>query len=391
MSESNQILSALDPRELGRRLRLARERRGLKQEDAAKIINVARTTLVAIEKGERRIRPAELVRLAIEYGRSVSDFIEQPSYLVQFTQPQFRGPEAYEDAADAQIEQSIELLKELAYDYFALEQRLNTPLAKKYPAEYPVGKLTPAEIGENVALDERQRLGLGDRPIPLMRDLLEQEVGLRIYFFRIQPSAKYSEIYLYSEEIGGCLAVNVLHPEVRNRWSLGHGYGHFLTSRYQPWAGAAGDYSGRRSESEKIADQFTIHFLMPTSGVTRKFNDMKLLKGMISPSDLVEIAHYFGVSFETLCYRLEDLRLVPPGILEVLRNKGFKLKEAQQRLGLEPLSSKRERIPLRHQLLAIQALEKGLISESSFAKLLEVDLLEAREIFQTLTRENLSL
>ena len=57
MNDGEKILQTIDPRELGRKLRLARERRGMKQEEAAKVIAVARTTIVAIEKGERRIRP----------------------------------------------------------------------------------------------------------------------------------------------------------------------------------------------------------------------------------------------------------------------------------------------------------------------------------------------
>jgi DNA-binding XRE family transcriptional regulator len=54
------ILSRIDLRELGRELQLARNRRGLTQAESAKIINAARTTITAIEKGAteqvRRIR-----------------------------------------------------------------------------------------------------------------------------------------------------------------------------------------------------------------------------------------------------------------------------------------------------------------------------------------------
>lgn len=387
MNDAEKILSVLDARELGRKLRLARERRGMKQEEAAKAIGVARTTIVAIEKGERRIRPEELVQLALEYGRDVTEFLQEMEETL-FTEPQFRGPEHYEDEEDAKIEQWIEALKELATDYYEYEQLLDAPMVKKYPTEYEVGRLKAAELGESIALEERQRLGLGDKPISILRTLLEQEVGLRIYYLPIKPS-KYSAIYLYSDQIGGCIAVNSQHPEDRDRMSLAHDYGHFLTSRYKPTLYIEGFYP-RRSENEKIADQFAVHFLMPTTGITRKFNDIRKAKGKVTPYDLVEMAHYFGVSFEALCYRLEELHLIPSGMLEHLKEQGFKVRDVQQRLGLELLPADRQRIPLRHTFLAVEALDQGLISESRFAQLLEVDRLEARAIFAALRGEALS-
>lgn len=378
MSNADKILNSIDPRELGKRLRLARERRDMTQEAAAKAINVARTTIVAIEKGERRIRPDELVQLAIEYGKDVNALIQETKGPL-FSEPQFRGPEQFESEEDEKIEQWIETLKELAIDYFDYEQMLNAPMVRKYPAEYEVGRLKAEDIGESIALEERQRLGLGDKPIANLRMVLEEEVGLRIYYLPLKPS-KYSAIYLYSDQIGGCIAVNVNHPEDRGRMSLAHDYGHFLTSRYKPKLYIEG--YGYRSENEKIAEQFGVHFLMPTTGVTRRFNDIRKSKDTVTPYDLVAIAHYFGVSFEALCRRLEGLRLIPAGILDYLKEEGFKVREVQRQLKLEALPEQRQRLPLRHRLLAVEALSNGLISESRFAELLDVqDRLDARAIF----------
>ncbi len=46
-------------------------------EEAAHIIEVADTTLIAIEKGERRINASELIKLAYAYGCQVGDFVER--------------------------------------------------------------------------------------------------------------------------------------------------------------------------------------------------------------------------------------------------------------------------------------------------------------------------
>ena len=61
------VLETIDPRGLGQRLQEARKARGITQQDVADSLSVARTTITALEKGERRIRPDELIQLAKLY------------------------------------------------------------------------------------------------------------------------------------------------------------------------------------------------------------------------------------------------------------------------------------------------------------------------------------
>src|SRR3546814_7216610 len=72
----------ISPQELGERLKLARETAGITQADAASEIEVARTILVAMEKGERRVRIQELQKLARFYGTSVNAMLRQESVTV---------------------------------------------------------------------------------------------------------------------------------------------------------------------------------------------------------------------------------------------------------------------------------------------------------------------
>ena len=69
------VFDLLDPHVLGQRLQEARRAAGLTQEAVAAPMDMARTTVVAIEKGERRLTPEELIRFAKAYGRQVSDFV----------------------------------------------------------------------------------------------------------------------------------------------------------------------------------------------------------------------------------------------------------------------------------------------------------------------------
>ncbi|XWK89578.1 MAG: XRE family transcriptional regulator [Phormidium sp.] len=193
--------------------------------DAAQVIDAARTTIVAIEKGERRLKPKELIKLARAYGKAVSDFV-RPSPVIEPFEVQFRAVYRRTDEEEAQINPIILRLEELCRNYLELEKIMDAPLPRNYPQEYEVTNMPIATAAESIAIAERQRLGLGDGPIPVLRDVLEQSVGLRIFY--LQMPSKYSGIYSYDEQIGGCIAINANHPEERRRWSLAHEYLHFL-------------------------------------------------------------------------------------------------------------------------------------------------------------------
>ena len=62
------VLDHIAPTDLGERLRIARESAKVTQAAASAAAGMARTTLVAIEQGQRRIRLDELQGLAKLYG-----------------------------------------------------------------------------------------------------------------------------------------------------------------------------------------------------------------------------------------------------------------------------------------------------------------------------------
>ena len=377
------ILDKLDMRKLGRELQQARTKRGLKQAEAAQILNVARTTITAIEKGERRIKADEIIKLARAYGRQVNDFVRQRPQIEPF-QVQFRGPYLRDEDEDREISKYIDELEELSKDYFELEQITNSPLVKKYPIEYDPAGLRVDLAAEDVANQERKRLGLGDGPIPMLRDILEQDVGLRIFYLEIKPS-KYSAMYLFNHELGGCIGINRLHPEERRRWSLAHDYGHFLAHRFKPTMFVINNYQ-RVPQSERFADYFAACFLMPSSGLTMRFNDIRKTKEKIIVADLCILAHFYGVSVEALTIRLEELKLIPTGVWDRLQQGDFKVREAQAQLGLGEIPSQDSQLPIRYQNLAVLAFEQGLITEGQLSHYLRVDRLKARSTAENLRR-----
>src|SRR3546814_604518 len=70
-------LEDIDAATIGERLRIARNGAGLNQEDAAKALAVSRPTIIAIEKGQRKVRLDELDRLAGLYGITLNRLLAQ--------------------------------------------------------------------------------------------------------------------------------------------------------------------------------------------------------------------------------------------------------------------------------------------------------------------------
>jgi hypothetical protein len=60
------------------------------------------------------------------------------------------------------------------------------------------------------------------------------------------------------------------------------------------------------------------------------------------------------------------------GTLERLRDRGLKVRKVQQEMGLEPIGERIDMAPIHYQHLAIEALDRGLITEGRFANFLGV-------------------
>ena len=208
------------PKKIGTRLRRAREARGLTQGEAAQSLGVARTTLSAIEAGNRQVRPDALLHLSGMYGRTLNELIGEREIISDFPLqlPVSRLAKFVGDA-EAELSEAVHRFQRLCEDYLFLETTIGVSLRRDYPPEYPIMQSRPEQSGQDAATAERNRLGLGDGPIPDLRRVLEDEVGLRV--FAIPLPSKVASIFTYNEVLGGCIAVNELHPPERRQWSLG--------------------------------------------------------------------------------------------------------------------------------------------------------------------------
>lgn len=372
------ISEQISTTEIGERLRLAREAVKIKQAEAANAIKVARTTIVAMEKGERRARMNELQQLARLYQTSVNALLREESIHIDLA-PRFRRMFSAEDTA---ADQAVGLLAELAKAEVELENLLGIKRTRDYPPERPI---LPGDVriqAENDAMELRQRLGLGIAPITDIVTLLEMELGVRVYVRRFD--GRISGLFVYDETLGASILLNANHPRERRNQTAGHETGHFISTRSQPELLHL--RQGTNTREERYAQAFGRAFLTPARAMMQKFQEVTAGSDNLSGRHVIILSHFFGVSREAVVRRLEELCLVKRGTWDWFETNGnITDQHARQVLGdlSAPDAYKAEAdrpTTLRLNLLASEAYRKELLSEGQLARMLNLDRVELREL-----------
>ncbi|MCG8425567.1 MAG: XRE family transcriptional regulator [Proteobacteria bacterium] len=369
----------LDGKVLGTRLREARTEAGLTQKQAAQAVSVSRTTMVAIEQGDRRVQPEELVALATLYGVSVHSLAHPGMASFDFVTA-FRGsPASREDGAASH--QIVQLMGRLATSYVEIERQLNRPLHARYPLEYRIHRGSLKPQAEDVASQLRHQMGVGITPIPDIVSLVELELGLRVFIRGID--SRMSGAFAYHEAVGAVILLNAKHPRERRAWTLAHEIGHLLVSRTVPEVCYV--TAPHESRVERFCDLFAAAFLMPAIAVRQRFDQICADDGRFSARHLIVLAHTFYVSLEAMCRRLEDLELLPAGTFDALKERGI-YAEARSLLG-DSVDESRPAVPPRLAMLAAEAHDCDLLSEGQLADMLALDRLQVRELLDTFAND----
>ncbi len=371
----------VDPVEVGRRLQTFRKLKGRTQSDIADVLGVSRPTVTAIEAGQRRIDSPLLVSLAKAYEARLSDLVREPSPAVEL-HAQFRLPADSPAAERSELERSVATLETLVASYLRLEDALDSRLRAAAVPHYLYEARRLEQDAETVADAERRRLGTGDGPVLKLRELLEREAGLRI--FSIPLPSNIAGLYGVSPEAGPCVAINAKHPAVRQRWSLSHEFGHFLTRLDRPEITRLSGYQ-RVPEQERFADQFAAAFLMPSSGLERRVRELESSDRQVTVADLLLIADEYEVSFQALVLRLEGLRTIAPGTWDALTHSGANIQAASQLLGVQSPPSDTLKFPRRFIFLALEAYDRELLTERELADLLDEDRLTVRGMIEKMS------
>lgn len=323
----------MDPTELGRRLREAREAQGLSQQAAADVIGVPRTAITQIEAGNRSVSTLELTRLAALYQRPVTHFLEEVAegedgdVLVVLHR---LAPGLERDPA---VREQVQHCLALCREGIVLEHLLGMEARSGPPAYALRSPRTTGEAvaqGEQVAEEERRRIGIGTSAISDVSELIGAQ---GIWASGIRLPDGMSGLFLRHRSVGLAILVNASHARGRKRFSYAHEYAHALLDRDRNITVSSTANSGELME--KRANAFAAAFLMPRDGVHDVLRGLnkglpsrqeqavfdaasgQLIEGElrakprsqeITFNDVALVAHHFGVSYQAAVYRLKSLR-----------------------------------------------------------------------------------
>ncbi|UYH55539.1 XRE family transcriptional regulator [Qipengyuania sp. SS22] len=378
------IPGGLTPQSVGDLLRQARENAKITQAAAAANLDVARTTLVAMEKGQRRPRVNELQKLAALYGLSLNELLRQDGTRVDL-RPRFRhlGEES------EKLQGAIALLNDLVQAEVELEDLLGIKRTRLDPPERP---LLPGNVGiqaEQDAAELRQWLGLGLSPAHDIMSVLELQLGARVYIRKLDP--KISGLYAFDERAGACILLNANHPRDRRTQTSAHELGHFVSTRRSPDTLHEGTPESTREE--RYANTFARCFLTPARAVHTKFRELTAGASRLTRRHIILLSHIFGVSREAMVRRLEELELAKPGTWEwFLQHGGITDMQVREVLGdlVKPDEAKvdaKRQISMRMSVMASEAWRQGLLSEGQIARLLHMDRVDARRLIDEFEAE----
>lgn len=365
---------------LGERLRKARTRLGLTQDQVAEAMHMSRPTISQIEAGKRPVNSLELARFARLYRIPVH-------VLLQEAEETEVGAEAYFRLAEST---TLELkpawravllgFVEECRQYAELE-RMVLGRVGDLPVSYDAEKLGPSSIrqGEQAAELERKRLGIGDDPITNLPELLELQ-GVKVIARKHPEATELVGAALYRREFGPAILVNLSGSDLapgRLNFTAAHEYAHLLFERELDTV----DYEGYLTDPkpfERRANAFAASFLMPEPGILKELQSIGWRKGQdLGHAEVVYLSVRFGVSYKAMLWRLTNLGLITEEeraalyelpVLSVITDLGCDEK-MQEHLGRWTEASMRRRF----RMLVLQAYREGRISGGRAAQLLGVE------------------
>ncbi|WEF31824.1 XRE family transcriptional regulator [Pseudoduganella chitinolytica] len=329
------------------RLTFARNRRGLKKADLAKLAGVTPRSITAYETGEFPPDPERL--------RNISQLLRFPEEFF-FEEDPVEEIDADAVSFRAMSKMSV-TLKNVALGAGSIAVQVNEWIEQRFKLPTP----DLPELGRNMdpeAAAEALRChwGLGQQPIKNLVHLLESK-GIRVFSLSIDAK----EVDAFSMWWNGTpyVFLNTLKSAEHSRFDAAHELGHLVMHRHgQPHG----------SEAEKEANAFASAFLMPMKSV--------MATGLRFPTldTLIRAKKHWGVSVAALNYRLRSVGLTTEWIN---RNLCIQISQAGYRTS-EPQSMTRETSLLLDKVFA--ALREENLGRADIAQKLRVSSYEIDEL-----------
>lgn len=250
-------ITHVDKVALGLRLAQAREDAGMTQEGLGRAVELDRSAISRLEKGERKLNVTELVEIASALGRPLSYFVNAALPAVVSRRQDTAHAHATTRALDYELGQFSKDVRTL------LDMRLLIPVERDPNLRAPRSH----EAAEALAAASRSDIGIGDEPVDDLGQACER-LGLYAFSASIGtdgPDGGCVQVSDDATKTVGAAVINGDAPPGRRRMTLAHELGHWLS----------GDaYDAEASiKSERMINSFAIHFLAPRAGLVEIWNE----------------------------------------------------------------------------------------------------------------------
>ena len=192
-------------------------------------------------------------------------------------------------------------------------------------------------------------------------------------------------MFTFGSKIGGCILINSNASFGKQLFSLAHEYGHFIFHKKR--LGIISYEKEKNTSDEKLSDYFASNFLMPEESVYNIFNLRIKKRQDVTAEDIIYLADYFGVSFQAMIYRLNNLKLLSNYTKEKLINETW-ISAVRKSMGISEPERGKSKFPLFYIHLCLKAYEQGKITTSKLANFLEFPLYQAIELSRKIKRKN---
>jgi len=357
------------PNILGTRLRISREELGLTQEVLSKAVHLSAEFISLLELGKRAP--------SLETLKNLADFFQEDvSYLLE-TRSTSKEKLFELGDKDKSINTGIAAFYNSCRESIELEDMLGFR-----PELAPLYSMASAE---DIASNERNRMGLGTEPIRNVFSLFERH-GLHIMRQSLPKESNISGIFIFFElEQAAFSLINSIHNVDHQVFIATHEYFHFLKDRNvkviaDNYDVFVNEYLPLYHPREKLAFTFSINFLIPR----KKIEDIMRLQfksTRIRFQEVLYLKKYFGVSTMAILYALYNY--------DCLSSAKFKEFQKREKSGNEKdifeVKDRKEPnyVSDRLKWMVLEALQKKKIDVEKASRLLRMEKAALKKLTKT--------
>jgi Zn-dependent peptidase ImmA (M78 family)/transcriptional regulator with XRE-family HTH domain len=271
-------------RDIGARIRQAREEQGISQADLAQALGLSQAAVSNIEGGARALRVDELIGISQTLGRAVD-------YFLAATRRQ-TGPIGV--TLRAQV-------AELPVPEYRAAVIAFLDEVEQHPLPSP--RVNVDSQGTPEAVAAAVRMATGQDSIPVDVEAACRELGVGVF---PRPFPESLSALVIRHDGGAVIGVNSSHAPARQRFSTAHELGHFVLHHqsqhfieYGVPQSDQGNPPGYNWKHERAANDFAAEFLMPGETVRQDAASYSVSR----------LATRYRVSEPAIGFRLVNLRL----------------------------------------------------------------------------------